>query len=188
MHATQALYTTLVALWAGSEIWLGLRKHAGTGARDGGTLRLLLVTIYASIFLAVWLSHAHLLPFPAPLHAPLFHAGLGLMAGGLVFRWWAIHVLGRYFTVNVAIADDHRIVRAGPYRWLRHPSYTGALATFLGFGLCQGDMLSLLVVGMPVTCVFLWRIRVEEQVLATAFPVDYPAYVRQTRRLLPGIW
>jgi protein-S-isoprenylcysteine O-methyltransferase len=188
MHATQLLYTALVVFWAISEIWLSRRKYAATSARDHGTLRLLLVTIYASIFVAVWFSYAHLLPFSAAWRAPLLYFGMGLMAVGLAFRWWAIRVLGRYFTVNVAIADDHRIVRDGPYRWLRHPSYTGALATFLGFGLCQGDVVSLLVVVIPVFSVFLRRITIEEHVLAEAFPIDYPAYAQQTHRLLPGLW
>ncbi len=188
MHATQMLYVTLVVIWAISELWLRLRKYATTSTRDHGTLRLLLVTIYASIFLAVWLSYARLLPFPATLRTPLYLVGMGLMAAGLAFRWWAIHVVGRYFTVNVAIADDHRIVRTGPYRWLQHPSYTGALATFVGFGLCLGDLPSLLMAVIPVVAVFLRRIRIEEQALADTFPVDYPAYARHTRRLLPGLW
>ena len=90
--------------------------------------------------------------------------------------------------VDVTIGEDHQIVRSGPYRWLRHPSYTGALATFLGFALCQGDGISLLIILIPVFAVFLRRIHIEEAALAQAFPIEYPAYARQTRRLLPGIW
>jgi len=114
--------------------------------------------------------------------------GLAMMVAGLLFRWWAIRVLAQYFTVDVSIRDDHRIVRDGPYRWLRHPSYTGALATFYGFALCLGDLVAMLVIVVPVTLAFLHRMRIEEAVLAAAFPVDYPAYAGETKRLLPGIW
>lgn len=184
------IYVGLIAGWATSELWLTLRKHSAGHAqsRDGGTLRMLHLVIYASIALGVWLSFRQPWSLPEPPRHALFLAGLVLMAAGLLFRFWSIHVLGRCFTVDVAIGDDHRIVRNGPYRWLRHPSYTGALATFSGFGLCLGDVAALACVVIPVTAAFLLRIRVEERVLAQAFPVDYPAYARQTRRLLPGIW
>lgn len=184
------IYVGLIAVWAASELWLALRRRSTSDAQslDGGTLRMLQWVIYASIGIGVWLSYRQPWPWPEPPRHALFLAGLVLMAAGLLFRFWSIHVLGRHFTVDVAIGEDHRIVRHGPYRWLRHPSYTGALATFFGFGLCLGDVAALACVGIPVTAAFLRRIRVEERVLARAFPVDYPAYARETRRLLPGIW
>lgn len=184
------LFSALIAVWAASEIWLGLRKRSGDRSRqrDGGTLRLLLVTIYLCVGLGIWLSRQQPVPMPEPPRHALFLVGMAMMIAGMLFRWWSVRVLAEYFTVDVSIRPDHRIVRDGPYRWLRHPSYTGALATFYGFALCLGDIAALLVVIVPVTLVFLWRIRVEEGVLAQAFPDDYPAYARQTKRLLPGIW
>lgn len=184
------VYTGLIAVWAASEIWLGLSRRSGDRSRqrDGGTLRLLLATIYLCVGLGVWLSSHQPWPMPEPPRRALFLLGMAMMVAGMLFRWWSIHVLAEYFTVDVSIRPDHRIVRDGPYRLLRHPSYTGALATFYGFALCLGDLAALLVVVVPVTLVFLWRIQVEEAVLAQAFPDDYPAYAHQTRRLLPGIW
>lgn len=183
-------FTALTAVWAASEFWIGWRRRSGAGSlqRDGGTLRLLLATIYLCIGLGVWLSYQRLLPIPEPPRFALLLIGMAMMVAGMLFRWWSVRVLAEYFTVDVSIRPDHRIVRDGPYRVLRHPSYTGALATFYGFGLCLGDVVALLVVVVPVTLVFLWRIRVEEAVLAEAFPDDYPGYARETRRLLPGIW
>lgn len=184
------VYMGLVAVWAASEIWLGLRRRSGDRSRqrDGGTLRMLMVTIYLCIGLGVWLSYVRPWPIPEPPRVALFLIGMAMMVAGMLFRWWSIRVLAEYFTVDVSIRADHRIVRDGPYRVLRHPSYTGALATFYGFSLCLGDIAALLAVVVPVTLVFLWRIRVEEAVLAQAFPDDYPTYVREAKRLLPGIW
>ena len=113
---------------------------------------------------------------------------MALIVLGLLFRWWSIRVLGRFFTVDVATGEDQTIIHSGPYRWLRHPSYTGALTSFLGMALCQGDGVSMLVLFVPVLAAFLHRIRIEERVLAQAFPDNYPAYARDTARLLPGIW
>lgn len=183
-------FNALSATWIISEFWIGLRRRSAdlTRQRDGGTLRLLLVTIYLCVGLGVWLSHLRPWPIPEPPRVALFLIGMAMMVAGMLLRWWSVRVLAEYFTVDVSIRPDHRIVRDGPYRWLRHPSYTGALATFYGFAVCLGDIAALLVVVLPVTLVFLWRIRVEEGVLAQAFPDDYPAYMCETKRLLPGIW
>lgn len=183
------LFVALTTIWAASELWLGWSRRSGdrSRSRDSGTLRMLLVTVYLCVGIAVWLSsgsHGHF----GAMRMPLFWIGLLLMAAGMILRFWSIRVLADFFTVDVAIREGHELVRRGPYRLLRHPSYTGALMTFLGFGLALGNLRSLLVVIVPVTIAFLWRIRIEEQVLADAFPAQYPEYARQTRRLIPFVW
>jgi protein-S-isoprenylcysteine O-methyltransferase len=79
-------------------------------------------------------------------------------------------------------------VRRGPYRLLRHPSYTGALLTVVGFGIGTGSLVPALVAIVPIVVAFLWRIRVEERMLADAFPDAWPTYARETRRLIPFLW
>lgn len=185
------LFVLLIVVWASSELWLGWKRRSEDRSRrrDAGTLRLLLVTVYACIGIAVWLSYqgpGHLSDIA--LRASLFWAGLVLMATGLALRFWAIRVLARFFTVDVNIQPGHELIRHGPYRWLRHPSYTGSLMTFLGFGLALSNAWSLLVVLAPVTVAFVWRMRVEERVLAEAFPDQYLEYARQTKRLVPFVW
>jgi protein-S-isoprenylcysteine O-methyltransferase len=184
------LFPALCLLWFASEVWLALRRRSGDPARsrDAGTLRLLTITIYASVALAVWFGGLGAARFAPALRAPLWWSAVALMALGMPLRWWAIHVLSRFFTVDVAIRPGHELVRRGPYRLLRHPSYTGSLLTFLGFGLGFGNWLSLLAVLAPVTLAFLWRIHVEERVLREAFPEQYPAYAQATWRLLPFVW
>lgn len=184
------VFVLLCVVWGLGETWLGARRRSEDAARtrDSGTLRLLLVTIYACIFIAVWLSYTGWGRWPDGTRTTVFWIGAVAMVVGLVVRWWSIRVLARFFTVDVAIRPGHELIRRGPYRWLRHPSYTGALLNFYGFGLMLGNTWSLLVAAVPVTIAFLWRMRIEERVLAEAFPDEYPDYARQTRRLIPFIW
>ncbi len=183
------LFLALCALWFASELLIDRRRSIDAASRrDAGTLRLLHATIALSVAAGVTLAVLGIGRFPPALQPWLPWTGLGLMAAGLLLRAWAIRVLARQFTVDVSVRPDHELVRRGPYRLLRHPSYTGALATFLGFALALGGWASLLVVIVPVTLAFLRRIRIEESVLAEAFPQAYPAYARETWRLVPFVW
>jgi protein-S-isoprenylcysteine O-methyltransferase len=94
----------------------------------------------------------------------------------------------RFFTVNVAIAANHRLIDTGPYRFVRHPSYTGALMAFLGLALCLANWASLAVMLIPVFLVFLRRMRVEEGVLLQALGAHYREYMHRTKRLIPAVY
>jgi protein-S-isoprenylcysteine O-methyltransferase Ste14 len=71
--------------------------------------------------------------------------------------------LGRFFTVNVAVASDHLVVESGPYRWIRHPSYAGMLLVATCVGVCFGNVVSLLVILVPVLLLTVKRMRIEER-------------------------
>lgn len=182
-------FLALCALWFASEAWIN-RRRSIDGARrgDAGTLRRLHLTIAASVAVAVGLALAGAWRFPPAARPWLHGTGMALMLAGMALRWWAIRVLARQFTVDVSVQPGHELIRHGPYRRVRHPAYTGALLSFLGFALALGTWSSLLAVMVPVTLAFLHRIRVEERVLADAFPGAYPAYARTTWRLLPYVW
>ena len=184
------VFYTLVALWVALEFWLGRRRRSGGGqaSRDDGTLRLLHRVIGASVFLAVLAAYTGWLHWPQPLQPVLSWAGIALMAGGLLLRWISVRTLDRWFTVDVAVRDDQRLIQHGPYRWLRHPSYTGALMLFLGMGLALGNVLSLVVLMLPVPLAFLRRIHVEEAALAAHFGEAWTAHARRTWRLVPFVW
>ena len=96
--------------------------------------------------------------------------------------------LGRFFSVDVAIVCDHRVVETGPYRVVRHPSYTGLLLQCVGLGVVLGTALSLFAIVVPTFLVLVHRIRVEERALITNFGNVYAAYTRRTKRLLPEVF
>lgn len=182
------LFLALCAVWFASELWIDRRRSIAAAARhDAGTLRLLHAMVAVGLAGGVALAWFGPGRF-APSLAWLPWTGLALMVSGLLLRAWSVRVLAKQFTVDVSVRPDHELVRRGPYRLLRHPSYTGALLTFLGFALALGSWASLPAVMLPVAFAFGRRIRVEERVLCEAFPEAYPAYARTTWRLLPYVW
>ena len=110
------------------------------------------------------------------------------MWAGMALRAWSIHHLGGLFRAVVVIQPDHHLVTTGPYRLLRHPSYTGALVAAVGFGLALGHWTSLLVLVVGWTAGIAYRIRVEEAALRDALGEDYDAYCARTRRLIPLLY
>jgi protein-S-isoprenylcysteine O-methyltransferase Ste14 len=110
-----------------------------------------------------------------------------LFVPGLVLRWCSIICLGRFFTTNVAIATDHRLIDTGPYRFIRHPSYAGSLLALLGFTLCIPNWASWLLILVPCYAVTFWRIHVEEQALLGGLGEPYRTYMQRTKRLIPWI-
>jgi protein-S-isoprenylcysteine O-methyltransferase Ste14 len=116
----------------------------------------------------------------------VFGAGLVLMASGYLFRLYAIRVLGRFFTVVVATRRDQRVIEVGPYRYVRHPSYTGSLVTFVGMCLALTNWLALAALLVPIAG-YGYRIAVEEAALQEALGDEYRAYMRRTKRLIPYI-
>jgi protein-S-isoprenylcysteine O-methyltransferase Ste14 len=113
-------------------------------------------------------------------------AGLMIMIAGFLFRDWALWWLGRFFSRFVQIKSGHQLITNGPYRFLRHPAYTGMLMIFFGFllgiGTWLGALLGLILIGIAV----LYRINVEEKVLAENFGNEYHDYMKRTWRIFPG--
>jgi protein-S-isoprenylcysteine O-methyltransferase Ste14 len=119
---------------------------------------------------------------------PLFILGLVLMAAGVFLRQWAILALGRFFTVDVRVHSDQTVVQRGPYRWVRHPSYSGLLIFFVGVGLALSNWLSLIILAVVPAAGLLVRIRSEERALLAALGDEYRRYAATRRRLFPGVW
>ncbi len=167
-----------------SELGLALVKRSRSGEKDGGSLGLLWAVILGCVFLAIHGSYTWV-AFSYVFHVAGYALGALFFFLGMVLRWWAIIHLGRFFTVNVAIAKDHKVVSDGPYRLVRHPSYTGALLAFLGLGILLHNWLAAIVLVVPITVAFLWRIRIEEKALIAALGTAYTEYMARTKKLVP---
>jgi protein-S-isoprenylcysteine O-methyltransferase Ste14 len=115
-------------------------------------------------------------------------AGIVLMVAGIGLRAWSIATLGRFFQYQIMIQAGQRVVTGGPYRYVRHPSYTGIALVLLGFAVASGDPLSLLVVVVLGGLGLMVRIRAEERQLTEALGADYERFAAQRKRLIPGVW
>jgi|SRR5882762_1368508 len=181
------LFDTAYFVWIASELFGAvllprLRRRGATRVeRDRGSGPLIIFTVFVSIILAFSFGYAQIGELPDWV----FYLGISLMFLGIIVRQWAIAVLGRFFSLTVRVAEDHRVVDKGPYRLVRHPSYTGVLITFIGLGLAVQSWGALLVLLGVFSLSFGYRMRVEERTLLSELGEDYAQYMRRTKRLIP---
>ena len=114
--------------------------------------------------------------------------GLIFLVAGITVRWTAVYSLGKYFTGTVLIRNDHRLIRSGLYKYLRHPAYAGALLAHLGLGLSFSNWFALGFSSIPYFLAAAYRMRVEEQALREAFGVEYLEYSKTVKRLIPKLY
>ncbi|MEA5363107.1 isoprenylcysteine carboxylmethyltransferase family protein [Amycolatopsis sp., V23-08] len=115
---------------------------------------------------------------------------LGIVLGwlGLLLRWWSFASLGRYFTVTVRTSADQPVVDHGPYRVLRHPSYTGLLLVFAGGGLVVGNWVGAAGAVAVLLLALIHRLRIEERALGDALGDRYRQFAASRARLVPYVW
>jgi protein-S-isoprenylcysteine O-methyltransferase len=162
-------------------------KTATTTSADQGSIRLLWTVIIVSVA-AGELSKRLVPGARVQMLVDLRPVWFLVCLAGIAIRWWAIFHLGRFFTVNVAVARDHRVIDDGPYTLIRHPSYAGALLSFVGLGLSTANWLQCLVMVVPITAAFLRRMTIEEDALLAALGEPYRVYVGRTKRLIPFLY
>jgi protein-S-isoprenylcysteine O-methyltransferase len=169
--------------------WLLFEQYTGRSrkssdpskASDRGSFRLLV--------LMIWLGTGldYLFAFTLPqaaipcMRTQLFLTGIATMWTGIAFRYYAMRVLGRYFTFDVAIHSGQSVIEAGPYRYIRHPSYSGAILTQLGLGLALGNGAGFIAIIVCAAIGFGYRIHVEESALVAALGEPYKKYIWAAR-------
>ncbi len=120
--------------------------------------------------------------------AAAFAGGLALMVIGLVLRGWSIKTLGHYFTFTVMVTSDQPVIKAGPYRALRHPGYAGILLACAGIGLASANWVALAGAVLVPLALLLVRIRIEEHALLATLGDRYRCYAAGHKRLVPLVW
>ncbi len=182
------LFLIIYILWAVSEIFLlaMFKSPRYNKLQDKNSLKYLWLIITLTLLLSIYL--ALIFPFVIChcLWLPL--CGLAMIVSGMVIRFVSIFQLGKYFTVDVSTDINHHLVRTGLYSKIRHPSYTGSLISFAGFGLTLNSWISLIILMIPITWAFIYRIKVEEKVLENKFGEDYLHYSATTWRLIPYLY
>ena len=113
-------------------------------------------------------------------------AGVALTACGVGLAIWARTFLGRHWSGRVTLKEGHELIQSGPYRFVRHPIYSGIGAAILGTAIWEGRLLSLLAVGC-ILGAFAWKIHLEERWLTEEFGPKYQDYQRRVKALVPFV-
>jgi len=174
------------SLWFLSEVLINIftrSKKSEAVSHDKNSVSVMWIVILLSITVGIIIAFS----FPRFSEVKYF-SGIVLILVGIAIRFIAIFSLKSYFNANVAIHHDHKLKTDGIYKQIRHPSYSGSLVTFLGMGLTLGNWISLLVIVLPVLCVFLYRIKIEEKVLLDNFKEEYHDYQKNTKKLIPYVY
>jgi protein-S-isoprenylcysteine O-methyltransferase Ste14 len=186
--AGATLFTVAIGVWVAFEFVMALRQRwrvGGRPARDPSGL-VLSTCIAGSVFASVRLGRDGPLLWPGGRVWPLV-SGLALIAGGIGLRAWSIATLGRFFQYRIQVQAEHKVVTEGPYRFVRHPSYTGIALVLLGIALATGDVLSLVPVAVLGGLGLAVRIGAEERQLTEALGPQYESFAARRKRLVPGI-
>jgi protein-S-isoprenylcysteine O-methyltransferase Ste14 len=187
-HLAGALLLVAVLSWGTIEAaHLGNSRQGATEV--GGAGRRLAAWPSLTAASAVLYLAPHIVP-GAAIRPPAvaFAIGLVILVAGLMLRGWSVKTLGSYFTAAVKVSTDQPVVSAGPYRVLRHPSYTGLLLAMTGVGLASANWVSLIGMTVLPLAGLLWRIRAEERALLATLGDPYRAYAAQHKRLVPLVW
>ena len=138
--------------------------------------------------LAAVLDFGYRNPAPPSLASQVTLVGVSVIVAGLVLRLWSIRTLGRFFTSTVSVQLGQTVVSTGPYRVLRHPSYTGAIIVSIGVTIVLASPLGAGIILLVVLPAYLYRISVEEKTLVRELGNAYDAYCERTWRLIPWVF
>jgi protein-S-isoprenylcysteine O-methyltransferase Ste14 len=184
---TSIVFYVVYSLWWLTEVIGALlipalrRRGKNQVRRDQGSAMLIVSSIFIAIFVAFGFGYTS----TGQLPDWVFYPGIFLMLLGIVIRQYAIAVLGRFFSLTVRVAEDHKVVDRGPYKLVRHPSYTGVLLTFLGLGLAVQSWAAILTLLVVFTIAYGYRMQVEEKALVSQLGENYLGYMKRTKRLIP---
>jgi protein-S-isoprenylcysteine O-methyltransferase Ste14 len=173
-----------LAAWALFELALRVRERVqgrGGAARDRATRVLIAVALAVAVVLATVTASRS----TAGAHRTV---GVLVMWLGLALRVWAVASLGRAFRTTVEVDAGQAVVSTGPYRWVRHPSYSGLLLIVAGCGIASGSWLVVAVCVVLPLLALVRRIHVEEAEMVSVLGDRYRAYQAGTKRLIPGVW
>ncbi len=177
------------SIWFISELLLNIFTRSTTiheNDQDKGSMKIIWITIAVGIDLGILISIFSKFPISKLMIVP--YTGLLLILGGMTLRFIAVWSLGKFFTVDVNIQENHKIIKKGVYKVIRHPAYLGSLVSFIGFGISINNWISFGVIIIPITIAFIRRIKIEEKLLLEKFEGDYSDYMNKTYRLLPKIY
>lgn len=180
-----------VTLWAflpeQKIVQSGIEGGRGADSKDSGSMRVLLGGMGIAFFLAYPLAFIRAWWFPPGARELLYAVGVAMIFLGSLLRRYCWRTLGEYFTGDVRARADQPVIRTGPYRLVRHPSYTAGMMMNIGIGLALGSWVSFALLTIATIATYLYRVRVEERALLNTIGEPYRSYMRESKRFIPYI-
>jgi protein-S-isoprenylcysteine O-methyltransferase Ste14 len=178
------LWIVFLVVWM---IWAIRTKPVQT--REGVSSRLSYTVLTIAAFYAMFNGAAprdwlRLRIFPADLWVELL--GIALTAAGIGFAIWARVNLGGNWSSSVTVKVGHQLVCSGPYRWVRHPIYSGMTLAMLGTAIVRGHVRGLVAVVL-LYIGFKIKSRIEERAMISTFGAQYDEYSRTTGAIIPKL-
>jgi protein-S-isoprenylcysteine O-methyltransferase Ste14 len=185
IHWTQLLYLLIAAVWLGSMPFVKRtvqKESIFSTVQHTIVLAAGFYLLFGSPSLPDWFNQP---VFTVTL--PIALAGFGLAVCGIAFSIWARLILGENWSSSPSIKQDHALIVTGPYRFVRHPIYTGLLIALLGSALQHGLVRSFLAVLTCSVGLYL-KVSVEEQFMIQRFGEAYLRYRRSVSALVPYVF
>lgn len=182
----------MVFVWSIYAAWLVLIVYLTVSAfgakRDTEEHMPQRLALLAAMIVAFLLPRVPMFRFVnfAPVNAVLSSISVIVAVAGMAFLVWARQTLGSNWSQIVSAKHGHELVTSGPYRYVRHPMYTGGLVACIGSAIVVGGGFVFLLILLGV--IFLWRVGAEDRLLARQFPDEFPDYARRTKALVPFVW
>jgi protein-S-isoprenylcysteine O-methyltransferase len=187
-HTLALVFWITITGWVVINLWVGqhhkLQQRNKIGRRSDSLVffghEAVLVIAFA---LKLLLPNAKLYGSPA-----LFWLGIVLIWGGTVLRQLAIKTLGKYHVMTIATQDKQPVITSGVYRYIRHPSYLGAIVSVVGVALSLNSLVGSIGLIALTIAVLVHRILIEDAYLGEHLGKAYRDYAKRTSRLIPHLW
>jgi protein-S-isoprenylcysteine O-methyltransferase Ste14 len=165
----------------------GLEGARRADSKDSSSTKVILGGTTLAILLAYPAAFVESWSFPKNWQVPLFVAGVLFILLGSLLRRYCWRVLGEYFTGDVTAKPDQPVINSGPYRLVRHPSYTAGMMMFIGVGLALGNWVSLVLLTIATIATYSYRVAIEERALLETIGEPYRSYMKERKRFVPYI-
>lgn len=117
-----------------------------------------------------------------------FWIGIIFIIAGIVLRLYSVITLGKYFTVTVQVNSNQKIIKTGPYKYIRHPAYSGSILSLIGVSLAFRSLIGIIGTLIIIAAIYGYRIKIEEKILENNFKTSYLEYKKNTKRIIPFVW
>ena len=185
LQTTTGAWLVLLIVW-----WVsGMRTKRTIQTQSSGSRLLNSAILVAGVYLifARWIGVPALDRELYEVTVPIAVAGLVAVVAGVAFSIWARLMLGGNWSSAVTVKENHELVRSGPYRFVRHPIYTGILLGMLGSAVQRGWVHCF--VGVLLCVLSFWlKSQIEEQFMVQSFGEQYERYRHEAKALVPFVF